>query len=297
MRLLAAVLLGTLAPFACWASFADDVQALVVHGDLATADRAVQTVRAKGAAGPEVAAAISWLARGALSARQLDRAEAYASESRKMALASLGMRRLDSDPWLPTAVGADIEVHAYVLAARGDIPAAVAYLHEQAKSWDGTSIEERIHKNINLLSLEGKPAPALEGLSLARFKGKPVVLFFWAHWCPDCKADVPILAAVQKRFAPQGLTVIGPTRLYGYAAGGDPAPPAAEKQYIEQIRAKYYAPLGNFPDPVSAANFQSYGASTTPTIVLLDRAGIVRYYHPGAVTEAELTARVQAILR
>ena len=297
MRLLAAALLGILVPFAGWASFADDVQALVVHGDLATADRAVQTIRAKGATGPEVAAAISWLARGALSARQLDRAEAYASESRKMALASLGMRRLDSDPWLPTAVGADIEVHAYVLAARGDIPAAVAYLHEQAKSWDGTSIEERIHKNINLLSLEGKPAPALEGLSLARFKGKPVVLFFWAHWCPDCKADVPILAAVQKRFAPQGLTVVGPTRLYGYAAGGDPAPPAAEKQYIEQIRAKYYAPLGNFPDPVSAANFQSYGASTTPTIVLLDRAGIVRYYHPGAVTEAELTARVQAILR
>ena len=91
--------------------------------------------------------------------------------------------------------------------------------------------------------------------------------------------------------------MVGPTRLYGYAAGGDPAPPAAEKQYIEQIRAKYYALLGNFPDPVSAANFQLYGASTTPTIVLLDRAGIVRYYHPGAVTEAELTARVQAVLR
>ena len=297
MRLLAAALLGTLAPLAGWASFADDVQALVVHGDLATADRAVQMLRAKGAAGPEVAAAISWLARGALSARQLDRADAYAAESRKMALAALGMRRLDSDPWLPTAVGADIEVHANVLAARGEIPEALAYLREQAKTWDGTSIGDRIHKNLNLLSLEGKPAPPLEGLSLARFKGKPVVLFFWAHWCPDCKADVPILAAVQKRFAPQGLTVVGPTRLYGYAAGGDPAPPDAEKQYIEQIRTKYYAPLGNFPDPVSAANFQLYGASTTPTIVLLDRAGIVRYYHPGAVTEAELTARVQAILR
>src|SRR5690242_3758598 len=297
MRLLAAAFLCTLAPLGGWASFADDVQALVVHGDLATADRAVQAVRAKGAAGPEVAAAISWLARGAFSARQLDRADAYAAETRKMALASLGMRRIDSDPWLPTAVGAAIEVHANVLAARGEIPEALAYLQEQAKAWSNTSIEDRIHKNINLLSLEGKPAPPLEGISLAALKGKPVLLFFWAHWCPDCKADVPILAAVEKKFAPQGLTLVGPTRLYGYAAQGDPAPPAAEKQYIEQVRNKFYAPLGNFPDPVSAANFQSYGASTTPTIVLIDRAGIVRYYHPGAVTEAELSARVQAILR
>ena len=296
MRLLAAVLVCTLGPLCVWASFADDVEALVVHGELATADRAVQAVRAKGAATPEVAAAISWLARGALAARQLDRADSYATESRKMALASLGMRRIDSDPFLPTAVGASIEVHAIVLAARGDIPGALDYLREQLKTWNGTSLQERISKNINLLTLEGKPAPALEGVSLSAFKGKPVLLFFWAHWCPDCKADVPIIASVEKKFAPQGLTLIGPTRLYGYVAGGDPAPPAVEKQYIEQVRGQYYAPLGKFPEPVSAANFQAYGASTTPTIVLIDGAGIVRYYHPGAVTEAELSARVQAIL-
>jgi hypothetical protein len=63
------------------------------------------------------------------------------------------------------------------------------------------------------------------------------------------------------------------------------------------VRQKYYAPLGNFSDPVSASNFEAYGASTTPTIVLIDRAGIVRYYHPGAVTEAELTSRIQAVVR
>ena len=51
------------------------------------------------------------------------------------------------------------------------------------------------------------------------------------------------------------------------------------------------------PAPLSEANFQAYGASTTPTVVLLDRAGIVRFYHPGAVSEPELTARVQALLR
>ena len=38
--------------------------------------------------------------------------------------------------------------------------------------------------------------------------------------------------------------------------------------------------------PVSAANFPTYGASTTPTLVLLDPIGMVRFYHPGAASEA-----------
>jgi thiol-disulfide isomerase/thioredoxin len=296
MRFAAFALVCTLAPFPAWASFADDVHALVARGDMATADRAVQMARSKVGNNPEVAVALSWLARGALAAKQLDRADAYAAETQKMALPLVGMRRIDGDPWLPTAVGAAIEVHASVLAARGEIPEALAYLREQLKSWNGTSLQERISKNINLLSLEGKPGPPLEGVSLASLRGHAVLLFFWAHWCPDCKADVPILASVEKKFGPKGLALVGPTRLYGYVAGGDPAPPSVEKQYIEQVRRQYYAPLGNFSEPISAANFQAYGASTTPTIVLLDRAGIVRYYHPGAVTEQELSAHVQAIL-
>jgi thiol-disulfide isomerase/thioredoxin len=124
-----------------------------------------------------------------------------------------------------------------------------------------------------------------------------VLLFFWAHWCPDCKADVPIIASVRKRFAPQGLVVIGPTRLYGYVAGGDPAPPAAEKEYIEQIRRRYYAALDGMATPISTANFERYGASTTPTLVLLDREGVVRLYHPGAVTENEIASRIEPLVR
>jgi len=297
VSIVAAVIACTLAPACLWASFADDVHALVAHGELTTADRLVRAAQSQAGPNSEVAAAMSWLARGALAAKQLDRADAYASETRKLSQSLLGMRRIDADPWLPTAVGASIEVHADVLAARGEIPEALMYLREQLQAWRGTSLEERISKNINLLSLEGKPAPPLEGFSLSALRGRPALLFFWAHWCPDCKADVPILAAAAQKFAPKGLTLIGPTRLYGYVAGGDPAPPAVEKQYIEQVRQRYYAPLGNFPHPVSAANFQAYGASTTPTIVLVDRAGIVRYYHPGAVTAPELDAHIQAILR
>jgi thiol-disulfide isomerase/thioredoxin len=286
-----------LAGLSAHASVANDAQLLITAHQLPLAVQEVRAAQAKQGASPEIAAAFSWLARGALQEKQLGPADTYATEARTMALKVLGIRNLDSDPWLPTALGAAIEVHSQVLAARGQRAEALAFLHQELNSWAHTSLNERIQKNINMLSLEGKAAPALDGFNLASLKGRPVILFFWAHWCPDCKADAPIIASVRKRFAPQGLTVVGPTRLYGYAAGGDPATPAAEKQYIEQIRQHYYAALDGMPTPISAQNFEAYGASTTPTLVLLDRAGIVRLYHPGAMSEDQLTSRVQALLR
>jgi len=122
-----------------------------------------------------------------------------------------------------------------------------------------------------------------------------VLLFFWAHWCPDCKAEAPVLAQIARVYGPKGLVLIGPTKLYGYAAQGDPAAPAEETRYIDAIRRQFYSSLYDMTVPVSAANFQAYGASTTPTIVLLDGNGIVRFYHPGAVSEAELAGRIEAL--
>ena len=197
-----------------------------------------------------------------------------------------------------------MEVHAQAMAARGERSDGVAFLQEQVKLFAGTSIVERIRKNINLLSLEGKPAPTLETgdwlsakpRTLAELRGHPVLLFFWAHWCGDCKNDAPILAEVIHNFAPKGLVAIAPTKLYGYVARGEDAAPAKEKSYIEEVWQHYYSGWTGVPVPVSAANFQTYGSSTTPTIVLIDAAGVVRYYHPGAATAAELSARIQAVL-
>jgi thiol-disulfide isomerase/thioredoxin len=279
-------------------SLINTVRGLIANKDLAGAERVARAYQARTPASPELAAALSWLARAYLAAKELDRADALASETSKMASRFLAGQKLDDDPWLPTAAGAAIEVHAQVLAARGERAEAVEYLRGQQKQFAGTSLPERIRKNINLLSMEGKPAPALElqTPALSALRGRPVLLFFWAHWCSDCKAEVEILARIQQTFEKQGLMIIGPTRLYGYAAGGEDAPPAKEKQYIEEVRRKYYAALPKMPVPLSANNFITYGASSTPTLVLIDRAGIVRYYHPGAASEAELAAKIRAVL-
>jgi thiol-disulfide isomerase/thioredoxin len=285
-------------------TLANDVKDLVAHNDLAAAERAVRASQHAAGSTPEFAAALSWLARGELLAKQFDRADAYAVETRKLADQLLHTHKLDSDPWLPTAVGAAIEVHAQVLAARGERGDAVSFLSEQLALFGTTSIGERLHKNLNLLSLEGKLAPALDELdwlgakppALAALRGHPVLLFFWAHWCVDCKAEAPILAEIQKLYGPKGLVLMAPTRYYGYLAEGQDAAPAVEKKYIETVRRQFYAALGDVPVPLSNANFLKYGASTTPTLVLIDSAGVVRLYHPGNLSGPDLAARIQALL-
>jgi thiol-disulfide isomerase/thioredoxin len=204
----------------------------------------------------------------------------------------LKTRKLDEEPRLPLALGAAIEVQAQVLAARGERSAAVDYLNRQLAAYRTTSIRTRIQKNIHMLSLEGKPAPKLEGVTLP--PGKPVLLFFWAHWCPDCSAMSPVLARVQKDYP--AVRIVAPTQRYGYTRRGQDASPAEEAQYIAQVWQVKYAPIANLPIPLSEENFRNYGASTTPTLVLVDSAGIVRMYHPGRMGFEELESRLKLVL-
>jgi thiol-disulfide isomerase/thioredoxin len=281
-----------------------DVRLAIDDKNLTLADDLVKRYKATKGATPEMIEAESWLARGALGLRQLDRAEIYAAQVQKLALAQLSRRKLDAEPHLPLALGASIEVQAGVMAARGERGEAVLFLQRELKTYWTSSMRARIQKNINLLSLEGKPAPALDvshwlGLQpvpLDRLRGKPLILFFWAHWCSDCKRVAPDLARLAATYAPKGLVVIGPTQHYGYVAGGVEAPPQQETAYIDFIRHQFYASLAAMPVPVSEENFKDYGASTTPTLVFVDRKGIVRQYHPGTMSYAEMVSAVNAIL-
>jgi thiol-disulfide isomerase/thioredoxin len=155
----------------------------------------------------------------------------------------------------------------------------------------------RVERYVDRVRLEGKPSPPLDGVSLAALRGRPVLLFFWAHWCPACKSQVAAVAAVERRFGPRGLATVGLTRLYGFIADGTPASPEIERPYIEDVRQRHYQALGDIPQAISAANWRAYRTDSTPTIVLLDRAGRVRLYHPGVIGEAELSERIDALFR
>jgi thiol-disulfide isomerase/thioredoxin len=286
-----------------FATLVTDVETAMSHGNFPLAETMLQSYRSQRGVTPEYLEAFSWLARGDLMTRQFDKADANAKETETLAVQTLATRPLDAEPHLPLALGAAIEVEAQVLTANGDRTAALALLHKNLLTYRDTSIRTRIQKNINLLSLEGRAAPSLEEreflgvkpASLLSLRGKPVLLFFWAHWCPDCKQEEHILAQIAREYEPKGLVMIAPTQRYGYVANGDEAGPADELTYIEQIRHKYYADLLSVPAPVSEANFRNYGASTTPTLVVIDRHGIVRLYHPGAMTLDELRVALNRV--
>jgi thiol-disulfide isomerase/thioredoxin len=299
------LLVSILLTVSAWAGIVDDVRLALAQKSFSAAESALNSYRGQQGVTAEYLEAYSWLGRGALEQRQYGQAAAYAKQTQSLALEQLKNRPLDAEPHLPIALGAALEVQAQVLAARGQRTQAVALLQSALRTYGRTSIQARLQKNLNLLSLQGKLAPPLKseeflGAKLplpAQLKGSPVLLFFWAHWCSDCKGEAPLIADLQRIYGPKGLALIGPTKFYGYAANGEDAAPAVEKPYIDKIRLQFYGMLPHMPAPLSAANFQAYGASTVPTIVLVDAAGIVRLYHPGVMPEAELSARIQAVLR
>lgn len=301
LRILLASLLLTAS---AWAGVVDDVRLALARNNFSAAESVLNSYRSQQGVNPEYLEAYSWMARVALDQGQYDQASAYAKQTKSFVLEQLKQRPLDSDPHLPIALGAALEVQSQTLAARGQRTQAVALLQSALRTYGNTSIHDRLQKNLNLLSLQGRPAPPLKsdeflGAKLpmpAQLKGSPVLLFFWAHWCSDCKAEAPIITQLRSEFSGQGLQVIGPTRLYGYTAQIEHASASDELGYIDAVRHRFYAGLLDMPVPISRYNFDTYGASTTPTLVLLDRTGRVAMYHPGVLPYAELRAEIEKVV-
>jgi thiol-disulfide isomerase/thioredoxin len=281
-----------------------DVRTAIAENDFKKGESLIREYREQRGVHSEMILALSWLGRGALAAKGYGEADRYAAETRQLALAQILKHPLDQEANLPLALGASIEVQAHVMDSRGQRGEAVTFLRRELKTYYNTSIRTRIQKNIHLLSLEGKEAPALEiaqhlgpkPTPLASLMGKPVLLFFWAHWCGDCKQLGPILAGLASKYARQGLVVIGPTQRYGYVAGGRDAVPEEETPYIDAIRKQFYGDIAGMAVPVSEDNFRNYGASTTPTLVLVDRKGVVQLYNPGKMTSEALESRIRRLL-
>lgn len=301
--LIAALTTGITVAAQSGTSIVRDVRAAIAAGDFAGGQAQIDAYRSARGVTPEMIAALSWMARGTYAAGLFDQATQYSVDSYKLAVEALRTSSLD-DRNLEAALGAAIETDALVRAARGDRSSAVYFLERELETYRDSPIHKRLQKNINVLSLAGQPAPAFDApeqlgapvTSLDELKGNVVILFFWAHWCPDCKAQGPVIERVLAKYRSQGVRVVAPTQRYGYITSGQDAPPDLELAHIGQVLDQSYPFLRDEGVPVSAAVHKRYGVSTTPTLALVDREGIVRLYRPGQMTDEELEAAVRDLL-
>ncbi|MBL8188875.1 MAG: TlpA family protein disulfide reductase [Acidobacteria bacterium] len=265
-------------------------------GDLASGVHAVEDYKRQHGVDAEYLEAVGWLARGAEMLNQTDAAAGFVAELRREI-------KEEKQEWM-AALGAAIEVEGKLRARREGRGSAVSFLETEFAKAKNLSLKSRIRKNINLLSLEGQSAPELnlsdyigpKPESFATLKGKPVLLFLWAHWCGDCRAQAASLARITEKYRAQGLAVMAPTRYYGSGAGDKAATPAEEKAHVEKVWKETYPGLESVPVVLDTEGMIRYGVSATPTFALIDRKGIVRFYSPTRLAEAELSRRIEAVL-
>src|SRR5262245_7018177 len=254
-------------------------------GDLATGIAQVEDYKKAHGVDAEYLDAVGWLARGAEMLRRPDLAREYVAELHREIPAEA------SELVIP--FGAAIEVEARLIAAEKGRGAAIRYLDEALGRAKAPALRSRIRKNINMFSLEGQPALPIEGADLQALRGKPVLLFFWAHWCGDCKAQAPSLARVWQKYRDKGVVFLSVTRLYG-TVQEKPATADEEKAEIDKVWKEIYAV--DVAPVVSTEAMIRYGVSATPTFALLDRNGVVRLYTPTRLSEAEISRRIDELL-
>jgi thiol-disulfide isomerase/thioredoxin len=131
---------------------------------------------------------------------------------------------------------------------------------------------------INLQDFDGKTVPA------EKFKGKIVVLDFWATWCVPCLAEIPVLNRLQEKYGDKGLKVVGVAMASGEAK--------EVKPFIARNKMKYTVLMG---DDDQAYDFNVVAFPTT-YLITRDLKVFRRYIGAGPRKTSQIEDDIQKLL-
>lgn len=120
--------------------------------------------------------------------------------------------------------------------------------------------------------------------SLAQFKGKPMVINFWASWCGPCVEEMPALSALHQRYMKKGIQFAG--------IGIDSAPNVTK--FLGKVKVDYPIYVAGFGGADLARSFGD-NVGGLPFTVVLDRTGRVRYTKLGKISPQELERELDAL--
>jgi len=122
---------------------------------------------------------------------------------------------------------------------------------------------------------------------LADYKGKVVLLNFWATWCGPCKVEIPWFIEFEKSYKDRGFAVVGVSL---DDDGWD-----AVKPYLEARKVNYRVALGNMDIERLYAGGQ--GIQSLPTSFIIDRDGKIADVHVGLISRSDYQNELEELLR
>lgn len=120
-------------------------------------------------------------------------------------------------------------------------------------------------------------------LRLADYKGKVLLINFWATWCIPCRSEIPELVKWQKQYRAQGLRIVGITY--------PPESISDVRRFVKRLRVNYPVAIGT---KATKANFTT--SDTLPITVVIDRDGTVRDVIEGIIYPDEFDQKVKSLI-